>query len=285
MIHLLLQHFGFPGRHRSGFFGILMLLVLTVSGPRSWEVLGEAKQWYFDLHPDFASQDHNERRVNNLIATHLTGQNAQELQLIEEIEQDPLHQQVMEQLVASSRVSPASRSRSRSRGRVELPLPKAKPRAKVQTKARPPAKSKAALQPGQESESSTSSGSGDSSSSTSGGPPGSRSEVSDDNDDTDYQELSREDWVQRDCWVCRACGSVNLRFTQWCTCNVQRESLQTHVTGDWNCDHCGNLNFSWRTWCAWSDCPTNDWTCTCGNLNFARRKFCNRRICQKRRPW
>ena len=98
-----------------------------------------------------------------------------------------------------------------------------------------------------------------------------------------------EDWIHRNCWMCSACGSMNLRFTQWCVCGTQREWQEDWrwkpAEGDWVCEMCGNNNFQWRTWCAWSDCPTGDWECECGNVNFARRRICNRKTCQKPRPW
>ena len=102
-------------------------------------------------------------------------------------------------------------------------------------------------------------------------------------------EPEDEDWVHRNCWMCGACGSMNLRFTQWCVCGTQREWQEDWrwkpAEGDWVCEVCGNNNFQWRTWCAWSDCPTGDWECVCGNVNFARRRICNRNTCQKPRPW
>ena len=101
--------------------------------------------------------------------------------------------------------------------------------------------------------------------------------------------MNIDEWVERDCWACKSCGSMNLRFTQWCGCGTQREWQQDWgwkpEDDDWICDVCGNRNFKRREWCNWSDCPSKDWTCECGNLNFARRLWCNRRTCQKPRPW
>ena len=72
-------------------------------------------------------------------------------------------------------------------------------------------------------------------------------------------ETDTHEWVQRDCWACTDCGSMNLRFTQWCNCGKQREYQQERREGDWVCYVCGNLNFQWRWWCAWSDCRSKDW--------------------------
>ena len=66
-------------------------------------------------------------------------------------------------------------------------------------------------------------------------------------------ETDTHESVQRDCWACTDCGSMNLRFTQWCNCGKQREYQQERREGDWY---------------AWSDC-----------------RFCIRNICQKPRPW
>ena len=100
-------------------------------------------------------------------------------------------------------------------------------------------------------------------------------------------EAEDEDWVHRNCWMCGACGSMNVHSK--CVCGTQREWQEEWrwkpAEGDWVCEVCGNNNFQWRTWCAWSDCPTGDWECVCGNVNFARRRICNRNTCQKPRPW
>ena len=46
-------------------------------------------------------------------------------------------------------------------------------------------------------------------------------------------ETDTHEWVQRDCWACPDCGSMNLRFTQWCNCGKQREYQQEQREGNW----------------------------------------------------
>ena len=108
-------------------------------------------------------------------------------------------------------------------------------------------------------------------------------------DEESEENADTHEWVQRDCWVCCDCGSMNLRFTQFCTCGTQREREESWKweprEDDWICKFCRNRNFKWRKFCIWSDCPTADWTCECGNINWGRRRWCNRRDCQKPRPW
>ena len=121
------------------------------------------------------------------------------------------------------------------------------------------------------------------------GSTGSSASSSDSLPDTADLDDEQEAWRLRDCWACSSCGSINLRFSQWCWCGTQREVDSDwkwkKSTGDWTCPQCGNLNFKKRRWCVWSDCPSGDWQCVCGNVNFSRRRFCNRRTCQKPRPW
>ena len=90
--HLLEQFFALSQADIVRFLAILMFCVLPPpSGPRSQVLLDQAKQLYFELHPDFAPTDHNYRRVNNLTQTHL-GANGHELyRIIEVIDQYPLH--------------------------------------------------------------------------------------------------------------------------------------------------------------------------------------------------
>ena len=108
-------------------------------------------------------------------------------------------------------------------------------------------------------------------------------------DEESEENADTDEWVRRDCWVCCDCGSMNLRFTQFCTCGTQREREESWKweprEDDWICKLCRNRNFKWRKFCIWSDCPTADWTCECGNINWGRRRWCNRRNCQKPRPW
>ena len=132
---------------------------------------------------------------------------------------------------------------------------------------------------------SAASGSG-SSGSPSSEVPGPTSTDTSSESDPEPWELDTHEWVQRDCWACVDCNSMNLRFTQWCVCGRQRDWVQTRRPGDRVCEECGNLIFGWRRFCPWSDCPTGDWTCPrCGNHNWARRKACNSRSCQHPRPW
>ena len=113
--------------------------------------------------------------------------------------------------------------------------------------------------------------------------------LDDPTDEESEQNADTDEWVRRDCWVCCDCGSMNLRFTQFCTCGTQREREESWKweprEDDWICKLCRNRNFKWRKFCIWSDCPTADWTCECGNINWGRRRWCNRRNCQKPRPW
>ena len=250
--HLLVQFFALSQADLVRFLAILMFCVLPPpSGPRSQVLLDQAKQLYFELHPDFAPTDHNYRRVNNLTHSHSRGKHSHEFcRLMEVIEQNPLHQQftvgqagaLASPLSRASSVSlsrassapraltppwwrragrgPMSRSRSRPSGRAR---PKAKHMPKVKLQAPPkvvfqPPNNKFQAKPMPKAARPLSSGSGESSCSM--------SEVLDDADDGDDEELSQEDWVQMDCWACKARGYFNLRFTQWCTCGVQRESQQ-----------------------------------------------------------
>ena len=73
-----------------------------IESPRSVQkALTAATNWYFKTHPDFRPGDHNERKVRNLIKTHLGDeQNTIELPcLLGAIEDEPLHWQLQEQQV------------------------------------------------------------------------------------------------------------------------------------------------------------------------------------------
>ena len=70
----------------------------------------------------------------------------------------------------------------------------------------------------------------------------------------DPWELDTHYWVQRDCWDCKGCGSMNLCFKSCCTCGGRREILQEQHEGGWVCNVCGNLNPHVRRWCIWYDC-------------------------------
>ena len=304
----------FPGRHRSGFFAILLLMVLSeVHGRWSWIQLHSAKETYFAWHPEFQQGDHNESKVESLIEKNLQGHNIHEF---DDLGAAVVHAEVYERFKAkqadrtaspqlSARASSTSSSpppwRRRGRSRVRSPRSEVhrsrspvrlRPRPKVKSKARPKPKvhpepkarpkskarpkPKVVLRPGPKSMSSSSSGS--------------RSEVPGHVDDevdehVDDEVDEQDDWVQRDCWACKACGSINLRFTQWCACGNQRDFRQVLSSNDWPCPECGNINFAWRTVCAWATCSSKDWRCICGNVNFARRPFCNRNDCQRPRPW
>ena len=93
----------FPGRHRSGFFFILLLIFLVFGNLRTEEALKAAMDRYFAEHPDFHPGDHNERRVKKLIKEHLDiprsevhGQNSHELPcLIGAMEDELLYQQFL----------------------------------------------------------------------------------------------------------------------------------------------------------------------------------------------
>ena len=105
----LVQRFSFPDRHRSGLLAILLLLLITPSTPKSQVRLEQVKQQDCGLRPDFAPLGHNERRVSHLIATRFRGRHAIEFyRLIESIEQDPLHQQMMETQATANQPSATS---------------------------------------------------------------------------------------------------------------------------------------------------------------------------------
>ena len=312
-----------PGKHRSGLFFILLLVFLSEVRGLPVDVddrFEAAKKKYFSQHPDFRAGDGNERRVNELIQKNLEGLNSHELPcLAAEMIDEPLYQQVLaklEELQGESSSEPtssrrrANRSRSRSKAKAMPKAAKAKFTAMAaKAKSTPTAPKAQSEVPGARSARSSSSnpkaqsevpGARSAASNSSSSDPkaaapkaqsaasnASSSDMSDDvSEDTDVDE-----WVERDCWVCKACSSMNYRFTQWCDCGTQREWQEDWgwkpEEGDWICPVCGNHNFAWREWCFWSDCPTKDWTCVCvcGNFNFARRRWCNRNVCQKPRPW
>ena len=111
-----------PSRHRSGLFFILVLILLTdigdvgddIESPRSVrKALTAATKWYFKAHPHFRPGDHNERKVQNLINTHLEDeQNTIELPcLLGAIEDEPLYRQLQEQQEQTSSEAPPQPSR------------------------------------------------------------------------------------------------------------------------------------------------------------------------------
>ena len=336
------SYYHFPGKHRSGFFFILMLVFLSEVQGSLHERLEAALEKYLSARPDFHAAD--KKLVNKLVNTHLRGSNAQELEaLASRLHGEAAYQQVLTKLLDGEEASSSSTSSGEAPWRRQRKGPKvrrsrsprrliSKPEAKVQAKKapkplKPQAKSKVRLVPRPKLKPKAEAAPGTSM------PRGSiaqqlevqqsevqqseversevqhsevqqsdcqqsevqRSEVpgssssSSTSDAGDEWQTDTFEWVQRDCWVCHDCGSMNTRFTLWCVCGVRRKVDENWkwqpCEGDWVCEVCGNYNFKRRQWCWWSDCPTGDWTCVCGNHNFARRRFCNRRVCQKRRPW
>ena len=286
----------FPGRHRSGFFFILLLpfLLTEIGNLGTEEALKAAMDRYFAEHPHFRPGDHNERRVRTLIKTHLDsprseveGLNSHEFPcLIGAMEDEPLYHQFLEKMQEqeqqeqTSSEAPPQPSRKRSRSRSVRPKKGLQPTSKVKpaTKKMPKALAKKLEVPGPQSAAGSSS---DSPRSEVPGP-----ESTDTSSDPEPWELDTHEWVNRDCWACPDCNSMNLRFTQWCVCGTQREQAQERRTGDRDCPWCGNLIFGWRRWCPWSDCPSGDWMCPkCNNHNWARRRVCNSTSCRHPRPW
>ena len=302
------------GKHRSGFFVILLMFFLSeVRGRPADERLQMAMDVYFSRHPLFSPQDRNEELVTTLVWKNVGEKNWHEfLQLMASMDEEPLYQQILTKLPKLKKqppsVSPPWRRRSRSPVRL-LPGPFAKevePKAKKMPKGSvaqsmvpspppyPPLRPSKKMPKGSVGQSMVP-GPSRAAVSLVPGPSGaasssSASELDDptpDESEGSWQTDSHE-WVQRDCWVCQACHSMNLRFTQWCTCGAQRQWEEGWKwqprNDDWVCDVCGNRNFKWRERCNWSDCPTADWTCECGNVNWGRRRFCNLKTCQKPRP-
>ena len=296
----------FPGRHRSGFFFILLLFFLEteLGNLGTEEGLMAAMETYFAEHPHFHPWDHNERRVRKLIKTHVDipwsmveGPNYHELPcLIGAMDDEPLYQHFLAEMRDKEQ-----RERSRSPRPSGYPKAKKKPKALAEKSAASSSHNSEVAGPQSAASSShnpkakkmpkaiaNSEVAGPQSEAASSDSP--RFEVpgpesTDTSSDLPW-ELDTHEWVHRDCWACPDCNSFNLRFTQWCVCGTQRESFQDKKSGDWDCPVCGNLVFGWRRWCPWSDCPSGDWTCPkCGNHNWARRKACNSRSCQHPRPW
>ena len=346
-----------PGKHRSGFFFILLLVFLSEVQGQLNERLKVALEKYLSARPDFLEADR--KLVKKLIITHLGGGNLQELPgLASRLHGTAAYRQVLSKLQdlraeaedssssTSSDEAPwrrqrkgpkVQRSRSpapgskgpepappappakaapkplQAKSKVQLfPRPKPKAKAKAAPKTLK-AKSKVRLVPRakvvakaarrtlmprgsiaqeqlevQQSEVQQSEVQ-QSRVQRSEVPGSSSSSSTSHQSDEGAWQTDTNDWVERDCWVCHACNSMNLRFTQWCVCGEQREIDENWAwkpsEDDWICYACGNRNFKWREWCFWSACPTKDWTCVCGNFNFARRLFCNYRKCQKPRPW
>ena len=242
--------------------------------------------------------------MNKLVWKNVGGQNSHELsQLMAAMDDEPLYQQILTKLPKLNKqrpsVAPPWRRRSRSPVRL-LPGPFAstfaaaakamEPKAKkmpqgsvAQSMVPGPAKK---MPKGSVVQSMVPGPSGAASSSSSASVSKLDDPTSDESEGS-WQSDSHE-WVQRDCWVCHVCRSMNLRFTQWCTCGAQRQWEEGWKwqprNDDWVCGVCGNRNFKWRERCNWSDCPTADWTCECGNVNWGRRRFCNLKTCQKPRP-
>ena len=252
----------------------------------------------------------------------LEGLNSHEFPaLMAAMDGEPLYQQVLakfQEMEQPTSTSASSQDRSRSRSQVRVTVvgkaaveAKARPKAKASPaepapKAKPKARPQAAAPPEIHSPTPT-----DPSSEVhdprftdrSFGPrstvvrPGPRfADPIYDSDPTDPDPSSEDrwqtdtmEWVQRDCWACPSCCSMNLRFSLICVCGTRRP-LRADWNwepreNDWICDWCGNCNFSWRRSCVWSDCPTGDWECVCGNVNYQRRRVCNRSSCQRPRPW
>ena len=270
---------------------------------------------YFAFHPHFRAGDHNVARVDDLMEKNLARQNSHELPAVmARMEEEPLYQQFLDkfrELEQPTSRSSSSRGPSRSRSRPRVigkAAVKAKARPKAKPKAKPKARPTAKAPPEVHSPTPTdpiSEVHGPRSADRSYGPTSrsiismllSEERIADSTASSSDSPSSSEDrwetdtmeWVQRDCWACPSCCSMNLRFTQWCGCGTQREWQDDWQwepqEDDWICNVCGNLNFKWRQWCIWSDCPTGDWKCECGNVNFHRRRWCNRSTCQKPRPW
>ena len=219
------------GRHRSGFCFIIVLVFLSeVRGLPVYERLLAATDMYFSEHPDFQPGDHNENRVHGLIYKNLEGNNSGELEgLVAAMENEPLYQEVSANLPPPSRRrGPGSNAKARSRSPIrvvprakKMPKPKLTPKAEAKERSKVPrprseepdeAKERSKVprprseEPDESSSSSSSSG------------------ISDED---------KQDWVERDCWAC-VCGSINLRFTQWCVCGLQRgrqEEWRWQATG------------------------------------------------------
>ena len=282
-----------PGKHRSGFFCILLLVFL--SGVRGLPVharLQRAKDMYFIFHPAFRPADHNEQYVNDLMRKNLEGINHHEFPaLVAAMEDEPLYQQVLakfQEMEQPTSTAASSRDRSRSRGQVRVavigkaavpakarpksaePEPKAKPKARPQAAAPPEIHSQTPTEPSSEVRDPRFTARSYSPRSTvvrSG--PRFADPIFDSDPTSSSEDSWRTDtmeWVKRDCWAC-PCGSMNLRFNLFCFCGLRRPLREDWnwrpQDNDWLCEWCGNYNFSWRPWCVWSDCPTGDWECVC----------------------
>ena len=101
-----------PGRHRSGFFFILLLVFLSeVRGLPLHDRLKEAMQMYFSQHPEFHPEDTNEGRVRSLIHKNLEGQNSHELAgLAAAMDDEPLYQEFLAKLQAPQPGDPPASS-------------------------------------------------------------------------------------------------------------------------------------------------------------------------------
>ena len=105
-------------------------------------------------------------------------------------------------------------------------------------------------------------------------------------DDECQEDTVLARWLAKGAWVCNACMSTNMRFSQICGCCLvwRADNIEVAV-GDWRCGECHNMNFAYRAKCYWVDCPTNDWICPCcSNRNYGRRMTCNMHKCHADRP-
>ena len=231
--------------------------------PRSpvHDALQAATKGYFAAHPHFRRGDHNERKVRNLIKTHLEDkQNSMELEcLILAMEDELLFQQFSakmrehrhihrEQPEQTSSEAPPQPSRKRSRSRSASPMAVPNKRPKAKLKARPKGMVRFQV-PGPQSAAS-SSGSSDSPKGMVRfelpGPQPAATKSSDSPESVEAYpwESDKNEWIMRDCWVCPECTSINMRFTHRCACGGKRELMQVRRPGDRECPWCGNLIFA-----------------------------------------
>ena len=141
----------FPGRHRSGFFFILLLIFLVFGNLRTEEALKAAMDRYFAAHPHFHPRDYNEKKVRKLVKTHLDyprshypryeveDSNSHELPcLMGAMDEEPLYEQFLEKMREQEQFwEQPSRKRSRSRSATSKPKCKLTAKAKYAPKLMP----------------------------------------------------------------------------------------------------------------------------------------------------
>ena len=105
-------------------------------------------------------------------------------------------------------------------------------------------------------------------------------------DDECQEDTVLARWLAKGAWVCTACMSTNMRFSQICGCCLEWRADNIEMADDdWRCGECHNVNFAYREKCYWVDCPTNDWICPCcSNRNYGCRMKCNMHKCNADRP-